>query len=83
MAQEVKYNANHHAGATPEARIANRLRNSGGEGADHHAVHGTGPTRTHSNIHNSGSAKRHGSPNEGEVGIDGAKRGVVRTGDGK
>ena len=35
MAQEVKYNTSHHAGATPEARIANRLRNSGGEEADH------------------------------------------------
>jgi hypothetical protein len=34
MACEVKYNQNHHAGATLEARIANRLRNSGGEEAD-------------------------------------------------
>ena len=51
MACEVKYNTSHHAGATPEARIANRLRNSGDAAhADHHAVHGTGPTRTHANI---------------------------------
>jgi hypothetical protein len=35
MAQVVKYNTSHHAGATPEARIASRLRNSGGEEADH------------------------------------------------
>ena len=77
MAQEVKYDRNHHAGATPEARIANRLRNSGGEEADHHAVHGTGPTRTHTNIHNPGSARQHGQGDPGEPGIDGAKRGVV------
>jgi hypothetical protein len=50
---EVKYNQSHHAGATPEARIASRLRNSGGEGADHVATHGTGPTRTITNIHHS------------------------------
>jgi hypothetical protein len=35
MAQEVRYDKSHPAGATPEARIANRLRNSGGEEADH------------------------------------------------
>ena len=74
---EVKYDRNHPAGATPEARIANRLKNSGGEGADHHAVHGTGPTRAHSNIWHSGSAKQHGNPNPGEGAIDGSKRGVV------
>jgi hypothetical protein len=77
MAQEVKYDRNHHAGATPEARIAGRLRNSGGEEADHHAVHGTGPTRTHTNIHNPGSARRHGAPHPGEPGIDGRKRETV------
>jgi hypothetical protein len=33
----------HHAGNTPEERIASRLRNSGDEkNADHHAVHGSG-----------------------------------------
>ncbi len=77
MSQEVKYDRSHHAGATPEARIANRLRNSGGEEADHHAVHGTGPTRTHTNIHNPGSARQHGTPNAGEGDIQGNKRGVV------
>jgi hypothetical protein len=77
MAQEVKYDKSHHAGATPEARIANRLRNSGGEEADHHAVHGTGPTRTHTNIHNPGSARKHGSSNPGEGDITGKPRGVV------
>jgi hypothetical protein len=77
MAQEVKYNTSHHAGATPEARIANRLRNSGGEEADHHAVHGTGPTRTHTNIHNPGSARKHGADNPGSPGIDGQKRSMV------
>jgi hypothetical protein len=54
MAVETKYNTSHHAGGTPEARIANRLRNSGDPRADHHAVHGTGPTRTHTNVHNAG-----------------------------
>ena len=52
MAQEVKYNTSHHAGATPEARIANRLRNSGGEEADHIVQKGSGPTRTFTNVHN-------------------------------
>jgi hypothetical protein len=75
MTQEVKYDRNHHAGATPEARIANRLRNSGGEEVDHHAVHGTGPTRTHTNIHTPGSARQHGQTNPGEGDINGNKRG--------
>jgi hypothetical protein len=74
MAQEVKYNTGHHAGATPEARIANRLKNSGGEEADHSVVHGTGPTRTWTNLHNTGSARRHGTVNPGEGDITGAKR---------
>jgi hypothetical protein len=40
-------------GPSMEQRIAARLRNSG-EGANPnvHTVHGTGPTRTHTNIHN-------------------------------
>jgi hypothetical protein len=57
--------------------IAKRLRNSGGEEADHHAVHGTGPTRTHTNIHNPGSARRHGDVNRGEGDINNKPRGVV------
>jgi hypothetical protein len=76
MAHEVKYNQNHHAGATPEARIASRLKNSGDEKhADVHAVHGTGPTRTHSNIFHSGNART--PPNVGDPGIDGRKRDKV------
>jgi hypothetical protein len=77
MAQEVKYDTSHHAGATPEARIANRLRNSGGEEADHVVQKGSGPTRTFHNIHNPGSARQHGAGNDGEGDIHGNKRGVV------
>jgi hypothetical protein len=52
---EVKYDRGHHAGGTPEQRIASRLKNSGDEkNADHHAEHGTGPGRTHTNIFRSG-----------------------------
>jgi hypothetical protein len=32
---EVKYNKSHHAGGTPEARLAARERNSGCDTADH------------------------------------------------
>jgi hypothetical protein len=75
---EVKYNTSHHAGATPEARIANRLRNSGNAAeADHSVVHGTGPTRTHTNVHEKGNVMQRGSDNRGEGGIDGKPRGVV------
>jgi hypothetical protein len=77
MAHEVKYDTSHHAGATPEARISNRLRNSGGEEADHIVQKGSGPTRTFTNIHNPGSARRHGSVNPGEGDIQGHKRGVI------
>jgi hypothetical protein len=77
MSQEVKYDRSHHAGGTPEARIVNRLRNSGGEEADHIVQKGSGPTRTFTNIHNPGSARRHGDVNSGEPGVDGVKRGVV------
>jgi hypothetical protein len=78
MAQEVKYNTSHHAGATPEARIASRLRNSGEtKEADHIVQKGSGPTRTFTNIHHPGSARQHGKPNAGEGDIHGNKRGVV------
>jgi hypothetical protein len=57
---EVKYDKGHHAGGTPEARIASRLKNSGeGSGATHSVTHGTGPVKTTTNIHPSGSK---GSP---------------------
>ena len=50
----IQYDRNHHAGGTPEARIANRLRNSGdAKNADHVVQKGEGPTRTFHNIHNS------------------------------
>jgi hypothetical protein len=71
---EVKYDKTHHSGATPEARISNRLRNSGGEEADHIVQKGSGPTRTITNIHHPGSARRHGSVNPGEGDIDGDPR---------
>ena len=74
---ETKYNTSHHAGATPEARIANRLRNSGGEEADHITKQGDGPTRVFHNIHNPGSARQHGEGNPGEGSITGKPRGVV------
>ena len=49
---EVRYNKSHHAGATLEARISNRLRNSGaGANPDVTVQKGTGPTRTHTNMH--------------------------------
>lgn len=66
---EVKYNKDHHAGATPEARIANRMRNSGeGSGASSHVVHGTGPTRSHTNLHSTGNVKAHGELGDGDMG---------------
>jgi hypothetical protein len=83
MAQEVKYDRNHHAGATPEARIANRLKNSGGEEADTTVKTGDGPQRVYHNIHHPGSERRHGAGNPGEGDISGNKRSVVNTGDGK
>ncbi len=63
---EVKYNPAHHAGGTPEARIAGRLRNSG-EGAgttpDVIVKAGNSPLRTFHNIHNAAGNKARG---EGE-----------------
>jgi hypothetical protein len=49
-----KYDTGHHSGSTPEARIAARLRNSGGDNADHCVTQGSGVRRVHVNIHNSG-----------------------------
>jgi hypothetical protein len=74
---EVKYDKSHHAGATPEARIANRLRNSGDTAnADHVVQKGDGPTRTFTNIDNS-RQHRYGPGHPGEGDIRGNKRGVV------
>lgn len=47
-------------GPSPEQRIADRKKNSGGDlKADVHTVHGTGPLRTHTNVFHAGTA--HGS----------------------
>jgi hypothetical protein len=53
MAEE-RYDKSHHAGGTPEARIAARLRFSGGEQDDHCVTKGSGPNRTITNIHSAG-----------------------------
>jgi hypothetical protein len=58
----VRYDKSHPAGATPEARIANRLRNSGdAKHADSVVQKGAGPTRTFTNVHESGN---HASPRD-------------------
>jgi hypothetical protein len=65
-----------HSGKSMEQRVADRLKNSGDTAhADHHAVHGTGPERAHTNIHHS----RNQQYGEAECGADirGNKRGVV------
>jgi hypothetical protein len=74
---EVKYDKSHHAGATPEARIANRLRNSGvTEEADHVVQKGSGPTRTFTNVHQKGNVLQRGPDNKGEGDINNQRRGV-------
>jgi hypothetical protein len=56
-------------------RVQKRLRNDGaGANPDVTVQKGDGPTRTHTNIHNSGTAGRHGGPNEGEGNISGGRR---------
>ena len=51
---EVRYKE-HHAGNTPEQRIASRLKPSAGEDCgDHRVTKGTGPNRTVTTIHHSG-----------------------------
>jgi hypothetical protein len=73
---EVKYDRTHHSGATPEARIANRLRNSGeAKEADHIVQKGSGPTRTFTNIHHKGNVLQRGPDHPGEGDIYGNKRG--------
>jgi hypothetical protein len=52
---ETKYDSKHHAGSTPEARIASRLKNSGaGADPDHMTKEGSGARRTFHNIHEAG-----------------------------
>jgi hypothetical protein len=73
---EVKYDTSHHAGATPEARIANRLRNSGQtDEADHVVQKGSGPTRTFTNVHHKGNVLQRGDDVRG-LGILNEPRGV-------
>jgi hypothetical protein len=75
---ETKYNTSHHAGGTPEARIASRLRNSGDVANSSHSVgHGSGPTRTYTNIHHS-RVHSYGGDAKG-VGIDGKPRGPANS----
>jgi hypothetical protein len=78
MSGEVKYNTSHHAGATPEARIANRTRNSGDAKHADHVVHkgGDTPNRTITNVFNSRN-QQYGEGHPGEGDIHGNKRGVV------
>jgi hypothetical protein len=56
MAVEVR-----HSGKSMEQRIADRLKPSGDPRADHHAVHGTGPTRAHTFVHHSGHVVQPGT----------------------
>jgi hypothetical protein len=59
-----------------EQRIANRLKPSCGGDADVEVTKGSGPTRTVTAIHHSGSAKQHGEGRSGED-INGNRRGQV------
>ena len=73
---EVKYNP-HHSGNSPEQRVAARLKTSGDTAnADRSVVHGTGPTRTHTNIDHSRN-EQYGEGHPGEGDINQNKRGVV------
>ena len=71
-----------HSGKSMEQRVADRLKNSGDTAhADQSVVHGTGPTRAHTNIHHS-RVTSYGEDNKGEPGIDGRMRGPAnRTGE--
>jgi len=64
-----------HSGKSMEQRVADRLKNSGDTAnAQHSVVHGTGPTRTYTNIHHS-RVHEHGKPSPGEGNIFGEPRG--------
>jgi hypothetical protein len=58
-----------HSGKSMDQRVADRLRNSGDAAhADHHNVHGTGPTRAHTNIHNTRNQSwGEDHPGEGDI----------------
>jgi hypothetical protein len=62
---ETKLNPQH---GTMEQRIANRLKNSGGEQCDTTVKTGNSPQRVFHNIHPSGSAKQHGTKDKGSGG---------------
>jgi hypothetical protein len=51
---KIRYDSGHPAGSTPEQRIVNRLKNSGGENADTVLKKGDGPTRVFHNVHSRG-----------------------------
>jgi hypothetical protein len=66
----------HLTGKSMAERIADRLKNSGDAAhADVSVVHGTGPTRTHTNLHYS-RQQQYGEGRPGED-INGNRRGVV------
>ena len=71
---ETKYDPSHHAGATPEARIASRLKNSGaGADPDHMTKEGSGARRTFHNIHEAGhpvDPSTAAKPTGGRVDVD-------------
>jgi hypothetical protein len=48
-----------------EKRIADRLKPSGAPGAAHSVTHGTGPTRTVTQIHHSANHTRPGKSEDG------------------
>ena len=60
-------------GPSMEQRIASRLRNSGGNDADVSVTHGSGPTRTITNIHHSRVAD-HGAGKKPEAPKAGGRR---------
>jgi hypothetical protein len=72
---EIKTHRDH--SSSMSERINKRLRNSGDEEADSTTKTGEGPTRTFTNLHNSGTAKRHGEVHRGEGSIDGKPRGAA------
>jgi hypothetical protein len=53
---EVKYDRGHHAGGTPEQRVASRLKNSGDAANADHVIHkgGDAPNRTITNVFHAG-----------------------------
>ena len=68
-----------HSGKSMDQRVADRLKNSGDVAhADHHNVHGTGPTRAHTNIHHS-RVTSYGEDNPGEGDIFQRPRGPANS----